>query len=99
MFGVFIEALASPASLEERETVLCFVELQEIRLAPRKIRKAPVEVRLFGLPTQFASQKPCNVKEAFARSRISRDLVPLRERSKRLTSSQSCLDGVKPEKI
>ena len=31
-------------SVEERETMRCFVELQEIGLAPGKIRKAPVEV-------------------------------------------------------
>ena len=34
------------ASMEERATVRCFVELQEIGLTPRKIRKAPVEIRL-----------------------------------------------------
>ena len=32
------------ASVEERATVCSFVELQEIGLAPRKIRKAPMEV-------------------------------------------------------
>ena len=32
-------------SLEERAIVHCFVELQKVRLALRKIRKAPVEVR------------------------------------------------------
>ena len=36
------------ASVEERATMYCFVQLQEIELAPRKIRKALVEVR-FGL--------------------------------------------------
>ena len=48
-------------SVEERATVCCFVELQEIRLALRNIRKALVEVRSSGLPAQSASEKPCNV--------------------------------------
>ena len=49
------------ASVEERATIRCFVELQEIGLVPRKIRKAPVEVRSSGLPAQSASEKPCNI--------------------------------------
>ena len=35
--------------VEEQAIVRCFVELQEIGLAPRKIRKAMVEVRSSGL--------------------------------------------------
>ena len=38
------------ASVEERATMHCFIELQEIGLAPRKIRKTYVEVQSFGLP-------------------------------------------------
>ena len=43
-------AIAQYSALEERATMRCFVELQEIRLAPRNIRKAPVEVRSLRLP-------------------------------------------------
>ena len=50
------------ASVEERATVRCFVELQEIRLTPRKIRKEHVDVRSSGLLAQFASEKPCNCR-------------------------------------
>ena len=49
------------ASVEDRATVHCFVELQEIGLAPRNMRKAHVEVRSSGLPTQSTSEKPSNV--------------------------------------
>ena len=49
------------ASVEDRAIVCCFVELQEIGLTPRKMRKAPVEVRSSGLPAQSASKKQCNV--------------------------------------
>ena len=38
------------ASVEEQATMRCFVELQEIGLAPGTIRKALVEVQSFGLP-------------------------------------------------
>ena len=65
-------------SMEERAIVRFLVELQEIGLAPRKIRKAHVEVRSFGLPAQSTSEKPYNVRGVYARSRIPRDLVPLR---------------------
>ena len=66
------------ASVEERATVSCFVELQEIGLTPRKIRKAPVEVRSSRLVAQSASEKLCNVKGVFARIRTPRVLVSLR---------------------
>ena len=65
-------------SVEERAIVRCFVELQEMGLAPRKIRKAYVEVRSSGLLAQFTSEKPCNVRGVSTRSRIPRDLVSLR---------------------
>ena len=73
-------------TVEERAIVRCFVELQEIGLAPRKMRKVPVEVRSSWLPAQFASKKPCNVMGVFRRSRIPKDFVPLRKRSRRLTT-------------
>ena len=47
--------------VEDRATIHCFVELHEIGLAPRNMRKAPMEVRSSGLPAQSASEKPCNV--------------------------------------
>ena len=74
------------ASVEERAAVRCFVELREIGLAQRKIRKALVEVQSLGLLAQFALEKPCNVRGVSARSRILRDLMPLRQRSSRWTS-------------
>ena len=48
-------------SMEERATVRCFVELREIGLALRKMRKAPIDVRSCQLPAQSASEKPCKV--------------------------------------
>ena len=50
------------ASMEERATMRCFVELQEIGLALRKIRKVLVEVRSSGLLALSASEKPFNAK-------------------------------------
>ena len=44
------------ASMEERVTMRCFVELQEIGLAQMKIRKALVEVRSSGLPCNTPSR-------------------------------------------
>ena len=41
-------------SVEEQAIVCCFVELQQIGLAPRNIRKALVEVRSSRLSTQSA---------------------------------------------
>ena len=41
-------------SMEERAIVHCFVELQEIGLAPRKIKKSLMEVRSSGFPAQSA---------------------------------------------
>ena len=64
--------------VEERAIMCCFVELQEIGLALRKIRKASIKVRSSRLPAQSALEKPCNVRGVFGRSRIPRDLVPLR---------------------
>ena len=55
-------------SVEERATVRCFVELQEIGLAQRTIRKTLMEVRSSGLLAQSALEKPCNVRGMFARS-------------------------------
>ena len=49
------------ASVEEQATMRYFVELQDIGLTPRNIRKAHVEVRSLGLPAQSALEKPCNV--------------------------------------
>ena len=66
------------ASVEEPTTMHCFVELREIGLTPRKIRKALVEVLSSGLLAQSALKKLCNVRGVSARSRIPRDLVPLR---------------------
>ena len=40
------------ALMEDRATVRCFVELQEIGLEPRNMRKAHVEVRSSGLLAQ-----------------------------------------------
>ena len=74
------------ASVEERAAVRCFVELREIGLAPRNIRKALVDVRSFGLLVQFALEKPCNVRGVSARSQKPRDLVPIRQQSSRWTS-------------
>ena len=66
------------ALVEQRATMRYFVELQEIGLALRKIGKTPMEVRSSGLLAQSALEKPYNVKGVFPRSRIPRDLVPLR---------------------
>ena len=49
------------ASVEERATVHCFVQLQEIGLAPRKIRKALVKIRSSGLLGQSVLEKLCKV--------------------------------------
>ena len=38
------------ASREHRVIMCCFVDLQEIELAPKKMRKAPMEVRLSRSP-------------------------------------------------
>ena len=72
-------AIAQYSALVEEQTIVhCFVELQEIGLAPRKLKKVPVEVRSSRLLAQSVSEKPCKARGVFARSRISRDLVPLR---------------------
>ena len=48
-------------SVEERAIVHCFVELHEIGLAPRTIRKALMEVRSSGLLAQSALSKMARI--------------------------------------
>jgi hypothetical protein len=45
------------ASVEERATVVCFLDDQVIKLFPRNTRKPIVEQRSTGLPAQSASVK------------------------------------------
>ena len=45
------------ASVLDRETIGCFLALQEIRQSPRKIENPKVECQSSRLPAQFESQK------------------------------------------
>ena len=55
------------ASVEERETVDCFFEDQEIGLEPRKTNIPVVDFRSVGLPAQSASEKAEKVRGPGAR--------------------------------
>ena len=63
--SVVVEAMARYlASMEDRATIRCFVELQKIGLTPRNMRKTPIEVRSSGYqPVRIrdALEKSCNV--------------------------------------
>ena len=46
------------ASAEDRETVACFLDFQEIRESPRKMQNPVTDLRESGQPAQSASQNP-----------------------------------------
>jgi hypothetical protein len=50
------------ASVDDRETVGCFLADQEIKLGPRKIAKPVVDHRSSGQPAQSTSQYACRAK-------------------------------------
>jgi hypothetical protein len=50
------------ASVEDRDTVCCFLDLQEMRDELRKTQKPVVERRVSEHPAQSLSQKRLNLK-------------------------------------
>ena len=50
------------ASVEDQDTMLCFLEDQEMGLGPRKTSKPVVKRRSEGSPTQSTSEKAVRVK-------------------------------------
>ena len=50
------------ASVEERATALCFLDVHEIGLGPRKLMYADVDVRSSTFPAQSASEYVCNTE-------------------------------------
>ena len=51
------------ASILDRETVACFLAVQDIRLDPRKTAKPPVDLLSSGHPAQSTSEKALTVVE------------------------------------
>jgi hypothetical protein len=53
------------ASVLDQDTVTCLLELQEIRLGPRKTANPPVDCRSLGHPAQSASENPLRVIDEY----------------------------------
>lgn len=71
MISLVVVAMARySASAEERDTTVCFFDLQEIGDDPRKMIYPVVDRRVVGHPAQSASQYACKDKELFAGSKI-----------------------------
>ena len=51
------------ASVEERETTICFFDLHDIKESPKKMQKPEIDHRVSGQPAQSESQNlfSCNV--------------------------------------
>ena len=61
-FGAVVAKARYSASVEDRATVVCFLDDQEMGEGPRKTKRPVVERRLEGSPAQFASEKAVRVK-------------------------------------
>ena len=75
------------ASVEDRETVDCFLEDQEIGLEPRKITIPVVDFLSVGSPAQSASEKAEKVRGPGAKW-MPKCKVPLTYRRTRLAASR-----------
>jgi hypothetical protein len=63
------------ASVEDLDTVACFLELQDIRLEPKKTHNPPVDRLSSGQPAQSELEKACKLVDESFRIKSPRDNV------------------------